>query len=37
MTKTEKPAPREISVAALKQVAGGHCIVRKGVTVCLQL
>ena len=37
MTKTEKPAPREISVAELKQAAGGHCIVRKGVVLCVQL
>jgi hypothetical protein len=37
MTKTEKPAPRKISVAELKLVAGGHCVTRNGVTLCLQL
>lgn len=39
MTKNTKAqaAPREISVAELKQATGGHCVVRKGMVVCLQL
>jgi hypothetical protein len=37
MTKTEKPAPREISVAELKQVAGGYSVIRNKMTVCMQL
>jgi hypothetical protein len=39
MTRTEKPAPREISVAELKQAAGGRgliivCVEHKGHTTC---
>jgi len=30
-------ALREISAAEMKQVAGGHCVIRNGIAVCMKL